>query len=384
MNKTLEILEKLIAFPTVSADTNLPLIRYLREYLSERGFEIHQIDDPCGTKAGLFASKGPTKEGGILLSSHTDVVPVEDQEWTKDPFKLIRQGDRVYGRGTTDMKGYLASILALADRASMAKLTEPLKLSLSYNEEVGCRGIKNMIGKLNSTIGNPRICIVGEPTSMRVAIGHKGKAAFRAIFKGENGHSAMAPKFVNALHLASDFMSHVRSLQNEFSESGPHDNSYDIPYSTLHIGKLMGGDALNMIPNLASMDFEYRHLAEHDPVSIEARLMHMAEKVSVDYNGTMEQPAVSIEKMFSYPGLKTDLNCTLVSEVKKLANTNDIISVLYGTEAGYFSELGIPTVVCGPGSMDEQGHQPDESIAIYELDQCDVMHDRMLDSLVNE
>ena len=241
MTCTIEILERLIAFPTVSAESNLQLIAYVHAYLSERGFEIHQIGDASADKAGLFATIGPKGEGGILLSAHSDVVPVEGQNWKSDPFKLKVDDGRAYGRGTTDMKGYLASMLSLADKVDGKKLKEPLKFSLSYDEEIGCVGIKSMIGRLQSTIGKPRMCIVGEPTSMRVAVGHKGKAALLARFRGESGHSAMAPNFVNALHMATDFIVAIRELQNKFSVQGPREVAYDIPYSTIHVGKLNGG-----------------------------------------------------------------------------------------------------------------------------------------------
>ena len=209
MTQTLDILDRLIAFPTVSAASNLELIGYVDDFFKKRRFETHRVPDETGEKVGLYAALGPTDKPGILLSGHTDVVPVEGQDWTRDPFRLTRDGARVYGRGTTDMKGYLACVMAAADRATAIDLAEPLKIAFSYDEEIGCVGIRQMIGALDSTISRPRMCFVGEPTGMQVAIGHKGKTALRAVCRGENGHSALAPKFLNALYLAADFVTAV-------------------------------------------------------------------------------------------------------------------------------------------------------------------------------
>ena len=236
MSQTHDILERLIGFNSVSANSNLDIIDYIQDYLALRGFEIHRVPDDSGQKAGLYASLGPTG-AGVMLSAHTDVVPVAGQNWTKDPFKLTREADRLYGRGTTDMKGYMASVMALADRASRTPLREPLKISFSYDEEIGCVGIQHMIGVLEKTIGLPRACFVGEPTEMQVAVGHKGKAALRATCHGQSGHSALAPNFVNALHLAGDFMAELRQLQDDLARNGTRDPAYAVPYSTIHIGK---------------------------------------------------------------------------------------------------------------------------------------------------
>ncbi|MEX0303703.1 MAG: M20/M25/M40 family metallo-hydrolase, partial [Leisingera sp.] len=201
MTATLDILERLTGFDTVSRNSNLELAAYAEAFLAERGFTVTRLPSPDGSKTGLYAEKGPAGQG-ILLSAHTDVVPVDGQAWTRDPFRLTREGSRVYGRGTTDMKGYAASALALAGRAAQADLKEPLKIALSYDEEVGCVGIQEMLERLAPLIGRPRACFVGEPTGMEVAIGHKGKAALRAVCHGQSGHSALAPYFTNALHLA--------------------------------------------------------------------------------------------------------------------------------------------------------------------------------------
>lgn len=381
MQGTLEILERLVGFDTVSSKSNLGIIAYIEEFLKTRGFAVYRIADPSGEKAGVFASLGPQGAGGVLLSGHTDVVPVENQPWTRDPFALHQDAGRLYGRGTTDMKGYLASMLSLADRAAGQRLKAPLKLAFSYDEEIGVVGIKHMIGSLEGAIGLPRACFVGEPTNMQVAIGHKGKAALRATCHGQSGHSALAPKFVNALHLATDFLQELRALQQEFVEGGAQDLGYDIPYTTLHVGKLAGGTALNIVPEQTVVDFEYRHLAEDPTEEILARILAAAERVSLNYHARFSGARVDVEQYNAYPGLSVSEASDVVSQAQRLARTNSVTKVPYGTEAGYFAGLSIPTVVCGPGSMEGQGHKVDEYLDLSELAACDAMMDRLLDDL---
>lgn len=373
MTHTLDILEQLVAFPTVSARSNHDIIDYIQDFLTTRGFAVHRVSDPTNTKAGLFASIGPMGQG-ILLSGHTDVVPVEGQDWNKPAFIMTRQEGRAYGRGTTDMKGYLASVLALADRASRITLKEPLKLSFSYDEEIGCVGIKHMIGQLEHCIGMPRACFVGEPTEMQLAIGHKGKAALRATCHGQSGHSALAPQFLNALHLATDFVGALRDMQQDMAKSGAQDAAYSIPYSTVHVGKLTGGIALNIVPDNAVVDFEYRHLAAHNPAALLARIQAAAREIE----GRHTAARIVIEQYNAYPGLDVEEASGIVTLAKKLAGTNSVTKVAFGTEAGYFDGLGIPTLVCGPGSMQGQGHKPDEYISLAQLELCDQMMDRVL------
>lgn len=377
---TLELLDKLISFPTISADSNLAIIDYVQDYLKVRGFKTHRILDQTGQKAGLFACIGPCDRPGIMVSGHTDVVPTAGQNWTTDAFKMKVLHDKAYGRGTTDMKGYLASVMSLADRASKIDLKEPLKIAFSYDEEIGCVGIRSMIGDVEDTIGLPRYCFVGEPTSMQVAIGHKGKAALQATCRGMNGHSAMAPKFLNALHLATDFVSGLRDLQNDYAQNGRQDNAYDVPYSTIHVGKLSGGMALNIVPDKAVIDFEFRHLAAENADDILARIIDAGGRISAEHQIQFPEAQIEVLQHNTYPGLDTDVNSDVVKYAKKLAQVTDTTKVAFGTEAGYFSKhLGIPTVVCGPGSMDGQGHKPDEYIELSQLVACDAMFDRLLD-----
>lgn len=363
MTRTLEILADLVAFDTVSAKSNLGIIAYIEALLTRAGFHVTRLDDPDQAKAGLSAVKGP-EGAGVLLSAHTDVVPVEGQPWTRDPFRLTDEGERLYGRGTTDMKGFLASALAMAERAG--DLQEPLKLVISYDEEVGCLGMSRMVERLKSLIGQPRLAIVGEPTEMAPAIGHKGKVGYRALCEGEAGHSAMAPLFTNALHVATDLVMRLRGIQDDLAAHGARDDAYSIPYSTVHVGKLHGGTALNIVPDSAVLEFEVRYLANEplDPI---------LERITTT--------GVTLEPLSAYPGLDIAADHAAVTTVQRLCQSNTTPKVAYGTEAGFLSALGIPTVVCGPGSMEGQGHKADEYITRDQLAQCDAMLARLVDEL---
>lgn len=375
MTTSLEILERLIAFDTVSAHSNLAMIAYIEEFLTTRGFAVTRVPDPTEAKAGLFASIGP-KGPGVMLSAHTDVVPVEGQTWTRDPFRLTVEGDRLYGRGSTDMKGFLACMLACADKASKRPLQEPLKLAISYDEEIGCVGIARMIATLAPVIGLPRACIVGEPTSMQVATGHKGKRALRAICHGTAGHSALAPRFTNALHLAADIVSGLRTLQEDLASHGAQDTGYSVPYSTLHVGRLSGGTALNIVPDRADVLFELRHLAGDDPDQLIARIDRLAQGIAETHGSRID-----LEQVTAYPGLATATDAEVTRIVQRLARCQTLTKVAFGTEAGFFDDLGIPTIVCGPGDMEAQGHKPDEYLERAQLEACESMLDALLDDL---
>ncbi|THH38225.1 acetylornithine deacetylase [Aliishimia ponticola] len=372
----LDLLDRLVAFNTVSDQSNLDLIDFAQDFLTSRGFSVTRLTDPAEPKAGLYAEIGPAGDG-VLLSAHTDVVPVAGQVWTRDPFRLTVEGGRAYGRGTTDMKGFVAAMLGAADRASRMTLSAPLRLVLSYDEEIGCVGIARMAGRLKPLVGTPRIAIVGEPTGLQVATGHKGKRAYQAVIRGQAGHSALAPRFVNALNVASDFMQALQALQADLEQLGGRDDGYDIPYSTVHVGTLSGGRALNIVPDQAEMRFEFRHLAQDDPNRLDQRIRDAARSICATYG-----PAAGIEitQTSDYPGLATPVASQMVRDVLRFAGTQTT-KVAFGTEAGVFTALGIPTVVCGPGSMEGQGHKADEYIALSELSACAAMLDRVLDDM---
>ncbi len=378
--QTLDILERLVGFDTTVSRPNLQMIDFVEDFLVARGFQVHRIEDGSDEKAGLFCSYGPGGPG-VMLSAHSDVVPVNAQDWSRAPFRLTREGGRLYGRGTTDMKGYLAAMLSAADRATRQRLREPLKLSISYDEEIGCAGIQKMIGQLDSTIGAPRACFVGAPTSMQVVTGHKGKAAFRADCFGTRGHSSLAPNFVNALHLATDFVDELRALQADFAEIGARDTNYIVPYSTIHVGRMIGGESLNIVPDHAQVHFEYRHLPEDRIVKLRSRTELAAKAVSARYACDTPDVGIEIDQTNAYPGLSVCEDSRIVQFAKSIARTNDVLKVPFGTEAGVFNEHGVPTVVCGPGSMSGQGHKADEFIGEDELVACDRMMNRLLSQM---
>lgn len=378
---TVDILKQLIAFPTISIDPNRGLIDYCDQLLTNIGAKTTIIEDETGKKANLFATLGSTDKPGVLLSGHTDVVPVAGQNWTKEPFELTQVEDKLYGRGTTDMKGFVASALNAAIRASKRDLKTPLHLALSYDEEIGCIGVRSMIEMLRKAPFKPMFCIVGEPTLMAVATGHKGKTAARVQCNGQEAHSALAPTALNAIHLACDMITFIRSLQNDVAANNVHDDDYDIPYTTLHVGKINGGVALNIVPNNTEFLFEIRNLPEDNPTVLMEKISAHADKLIEPLQAEFPQASIDIEITNTYPPLGTAKNSNVVDFVTSLTGKNATIKVAFGTEGGLFStELGIPTVVCGPGSMD-QGHKPDEFIAVDQLTQCDAMMDALIDRL---
>ncbi len=381
--KTLDILERLISFDTTSRNPNMNLIDFVRELLRENSIESQIIVDETGTKANLFATTGPTERGGVMLSGHTDVVPVDGQNWSMDPFRLTEQSGLLFGRGTADMKGFVACAIMAMINASRRELNTPLHLALSYDEEIGCIGVHSLIDMLAAAPVRPAMCIVGEPTNLSVATGHKGKIAFRARCTGREGHSALAPLALNALHLGCDFVQEIRAMQSDIEENGVRDADYDVSYTTLHVGKMAGGTALNIVPNLCELEFEIRNVAEDDPNKITAEFRRRAEEIAQRYKSQAEESSIIIEERFSYPGLNTPTNADVVDFVKSLTGANGTCKVAFGTEGGLFSgKLDIPTVVCGPGSM-AQGHKPDEYVSVEQISKCDAMLNTLLSRLAD-
>lgn len=376
--RTLESLGRLIAFPTVSAESNLALIDYADDLLTRVGFTTLRIPDPVMAKTGLVARIGPDGPGGVLLSAHSDVVPVQGQAWTRPPFEMTQEGDRVFGRGTTDMKGFLATMLSLAQRVDAGALTAPLMLIISYDEEIGCQGLRKMLPEYAQLGWHPDLCIVGEPTSMQPAIGHKGKSALRATCRGIAGHSALAPRYVNALHLAADFITALRTIQTEYRRSDVQDAAYDVSYSTVHAGTIQGGTALNIVPELARVEFELRQLPQDALSDFLNRLTVATDHICAPFHTEHADVRIDIEVSNTYPGLDIAPDHPAVHRVARLCGCSDLTKVAFGTEAGFFAGLGIPTVVCGPGSMEGQGHKADEYVTLSQLGRCDRMMDRLL------
>jgi acetylornithine deacetylase len=376
--QTLEILDRLVAFPTVSSSSNLALIGFVESLLREAGFDCRRFADAEGGKAALFASRGPGDVPGVLLSAHSDVVPVDGQAWTSDPFRLAERNGRLHGRGAVDMKGYLASMLSVAVRTSQHALRAPLHLAISYDEEVGCIGVRPMLDELAKLGLKPRVCMIGEPTETRVVTGHKGKISLRAVCRGAAAHSSTAPLALNALHLAADLLAGIRQMQAEIAARGVRDNDYDVPYTTLHAGVLRGGTALNIVPDQAILEFEIRHLASDDPDAMLATLAQKAAAIVAPHKSRFAQAAIDIEIRNRYPGLGISSDCAEVVHLQELLGLTDTTKVAFGTEAGLFHErLGVPAIVCGPGSID-RAHKADEYIERAELASCDALLDRVV------
>lgn len=377
---SVELLDRLTAFPTVSRDSNLRLIEFVREYLSGCGVESRIYLDATGRKANLYASIGPTDRGGVLLSGHTDVVPVDGQVWVSDPFRMHERCDRLYARGASDMKGFIACALKLAKRATQQKLRVPLQLALSYDEEVGCLGVRSLLDNMASWTHRPAFCIVGEPTSLRTAVGHKGKTALKATCHGRAAHSAYPQQGVNAIHMASELVARVRARQSGIEKNGRRDPAYPVPYTTLHVGVIHGGTQLNMVPDRCELELEIRNLPEDDPTAIVEGLRADAVSVVASMHGAADA-RIDFDVTNEYPGLATPADSAVVALAAALTGNRECIKIAFGSEGGLFSgRLGIPTVVCGPGSID-QAHKPDEFITLDQLQRCDSVLDALLERL---
>jgi acetylornithine deacetylase len=370
---TLDFLAKLVAFPTVSALSNRPLMAYVADHLTSCGFTCEMFEDVTGAKASLFATIGPESFKGIVLSGHVDVVPAKADEWDTDPYTFVQVEDRVFGRGTTDMKGFVACVLALAGRIDEKKLSKPLHIALSYDEEIGCVGVRPMLDILAQRGLAAELCIVGEPTSMRIMCGHKGKISARATCVGVAGHSASAPHYLNAIHLACDFVAALRAEQVRLANVGRSDQQYDIPYTTLHVGKISGGTALNIVPELATVDFEIRNVPMDNPEEIFGSLEHQAQQIARNAGELHGGGGIHIKVLNAYPGLDIAPDAPAVMLARQFIETQATAKVSFGTEAGLFAaKLGMPTIVLGPGSM-AQGHTSNEFIEISQLTECDRM-----------
>jgi acetylornithine deacetylase len=375
-----EILERLIGFPTVSRDPNWDLIGFVREFLAARGVESRIYPDATGHKANLYACIGPNDRGGVLLSGHSDVVPVDGQSWSSDPFALRERAGRLFARGAADMKGFIACALRAADLAANRKLHLPLQLAFSYDEEIGCVGVRSLIDDMVGWAHLPRFCIVGEPTLLRTAIGHKGKTGMSVACHGRAAHSARPAGGLNAIYLATDFIDRVRARQAEIERSGARDDSYEVPYTTLHVGVIHGGRALNIVPDECELEVEFRNLAADDPAALVDALRADAAAVVSSRHGDPDA-GISVAVDNAYPGLDTSPEADVVAFVAALTGNRECLKVGFGTEGGLFSaRLGIPSVVCGPGSI-EQAHKPDEFVETDQLARCDRMMEALLERL---
>ena len=378
---SIQILEKLISFDTVSSNSNLEIISYCEKILKDAGAETTLIKNKEETKANLFATIGPVDQPGIILSGHTDVVPVTSQKWQTNPFKLTEIDNKLYGRGTADMKSFVACALNVASKASSMNLKTPLHFSFSYDEEIGCVGVRSLIEMLKNSPINPLFCIVGEPTSMQVMSGHKGKVNASVLIKGKEAHSALTTKGLNSIYLASEFIQGIQSIQTNLINNSTHDNDFEVPYTTLQVGKIEGGVAVNIVPSSSSLLFEIRSLHSDDPNLILKDIKILSEKIVKSHIDKFPDTEIEIKVTSQYPALNTMKNSDVISFLNGLTGNNSVEKVSFGTEGGLFSnELNIETAICGPGSMN-QGHQPDEYIEKVQIDLCDQMLENLLNKL---
>lgn len=369
------LLEQLIAFDTTSYKSNLQLIHFIQQQFEQCGIAVRLKLNEQQTKACLFASIGPQDVSGILLSAHSDVVPVDGQDWHSPPFVAVEKNDKIYGRGTADMKGFIACAMAMMMSARQQDLKMPLHLCISYDEEIGCIGVRDILPQLAEYLVTPLLCIVGEPTSMQIALGHKGKSVFKATCCGQEGHSALAPHFTNAIHVANALINSVIQVQQQIAQQQPQDLAYDIPYTTLHIGKIQGGTALNIVPNSCVIDYEIRHIAQDNYHQIQQKI-----DASLDQSGFKKW--VNIQEVNHYPGLMTARNLSIVQHIHQLLPIDTQIGhISFGTEGGLFVEsLDCPVLVCGPGSI-TVAHQPNEYIERSQLKQCDIFLHKLVQFL---
>ena len=376
-----EILARLVAFDTTSRNSNLPLIEWVEHYLDDFGVAYERVWDPTGTKACLWATIGPRDVPGYVLSGHTDVVPVDDQIWATDPFVLTEIGSRLYGRGTSDMKGFAAVCLSRLPAMVAGPLERPIHLCLSHDEEVGCIGVRNALARIDELAPTaPIAAFVGEPTNMNVVVAHKAKWSYRATVRGKACHSSLAPKGVNAVEAAAEVIGKIREIGRRFEADGPRDPLYDVPFSTSHVGPIRGGTALNIVPEHCVFEFEFRMLAgiDHQPFEDELRAF-VRESVEPWMKARDPATGIEIELVNGFPGFDTPPEADAAVLAKRLAGRNDHVKVAYGTEAGLFVAMGrIPTVVVGPGSIG-QAHIPDEFIEKSELEKCGVFVDRLIE-----
>jgi len=368
---SISILEKLVAFDSVSSKSNLPIISWIEEYLASFGVPSTRVPNQTGDKASLYATIGPSDQSGYVLSGHTDVVPVEGQDWSSDPFMLELRDGLAFGRGTCDMKGFLACVLSALPAMQSARLKIPFILVFSYDEEVGCTGVRPLLAEMSQWPVLPRGCIVGEPTSMDVVIGHKEKLSKRVVVTGLTGHSALAPKAVNAAEYAARLVTAISDIGRRLATSGPRDDLYDVPHTTAHVGRFSAGTQLNIVPGHAEFDFEFRAVAADSTSALMAEVEDFARELEKQMQQIYKESRIEFLAYSEIPGLDTGAGDELVAMVKHIAGRNSHGKVAFSTEAGLFDQMaGVTTIVCGPGSIAE-AHKADEYISIDQLNSCD-------------
>jgi len=377
-------IEKLIGFDTTSRESNLNLIETVRDHLKQAGIEAVLTHDATGRKANLFATvpahNGDT-DGGIALSGHTDVVPVDGQTWDSDPFKPVIKDGKLYGRGACDMKGFIGVALALLPEMQSAKLKQPLHFALSYDEEVGCMGAPHMIADLKRRGIRLDGCIVGEPTTMRPIIAHKGINAYKCCVRGLAAHSSLTPQGVNAIEYAARLICQIRDLADQMLAQGPFDQAFDVPFSTASTNLISGGIALNTVPSLCEFTFEFRNLPGIAPDGIFSKIEHYArEQLEPAMRRVYANAGIEFSKIAAAPSFDASEQDAITQLVRALTGDADKRKVAYGTEAGLFQAAGVPSVVCGPGDI-AQAHKANEFVTLDQLHACESFTRKLIHSL---
>lgn len=376
-----DLLGRLIAFDTTSTTSNLELIDFIRNYLEGYSISSQLVYSDDKSRANLYATVGPDDIGGVMLSGHTDVVPTTGQDWHSDPYQIKSDDSAFYGRGACDMKGFIACVLAGVPQMVEQKLTTPIHLAFSYDEETGCVGVKRLIEAMQGFEVKPKIGLIGEPTDMAMVLGHKGKAAFRVEVTGSSCHSAYITSGVNAVEYAADLISFIRKMNSEVQQRQLLDDAYTVPHSTFHVGNISGGTALNIVPKQCRFEFEIRNLPQdHLDQLIHEVKRYAADVLLPDMRQRFEDSEINFSPIASYPGLNTDSSSSVIAYTQSINPVNRFgDNVSFGTEAGLFDQqLGINSVVCGPGSID-QAHKADEFVSRQQMQYCD----RMIENLVN-
>jgi acetylornithine deacetylase len=375
---TKELLARLVAFDTTSHKSNLGLISFVEGYLEGFGIESRRVPTADGLKSSLFATIGPSGVGGIGLSGHTDVVPVTGQAWDTDPFTMVERDGKLYGRGTCDMKGYLACVLASVPDLVVRPLKTPMHIVFSYDEEVGCTGVRPMIAELGKTLPLPRMVFVGEPTEMGVVDAHKGPVRWRVEVTGRAAHSSMAHLGVNAITYAGRLLAELGRMEEELKRLAPNPR-FDPPWNTLQVTEIAGGTASNIVPVPCWFGWEIRALPGFDHMALDARLRrYAAEHCLPEMLRTAPEAGIEITITNQVPAFGADTASGIVPLALKLAGQNETFAVSYATEAGLFQLGGAPSVVCGPGNI-AQAHTPNEFVRVAELDKCLGFIERLAD-----
>ncbi len=360
-----EILETLIAFPSVVGTPNEGIVAWIRDYLERHGIPATVLPGPEGDRSNLFATVGPKDLPGYILSGHMDVVPAEEDGWSSDPFRLRADAGRLYGRGTTDMKGFLAAVLAAAPKLAEMLLRRPIHIAFSYDEEAGCRGVPHMIARLPELCEKPLGAIIGEPSAMRAIRAHKGKAAARLTVRGRSGHSSRPDEGLNAVHAITDVLVLAVAEAARLSR-GPFESTFEPPYSSLQVGTLRGGQAVNIIPETCETQLEARAISGVDPAGLLDPVRQAAERL------TQRGFAVEWQELSAYPALSLPADAPLAALLEGLTGVEPLAAVSYGTEAGLFQQAGIDSIICGPGEIG-RAHKADEYILVEELEACEAM-----------